>query len=84
MHVKLFIQKLFTTTVYLILNCELKILRTILMLLRDNYLHKIRKYIRDTTSIAFRLFFYLRKNGNKRILVLRDDFETKRKEKNTE
>ena len=83
MIVKLFIQKLFTTTVYLILNCELKILRTILMLLRDNHLHKIRKYIRDTTCITFRLFFYLRKNGNKRILVLRDDFETK-KEKNTE
>lgn len=45
MHVKLFIKKLFTTTAYLFLNCELKILRTILMLLRDNYLHKIRKYI---------------------------------------
>ena len=57
MHVKLFIQKLFTTTAYLILNCELKILWTILMLLRDNYLHKIRKYIRDTSCIAFRLFF---------------------------
>ena len=84
MHVKLFIKKLFTTTVYLILNCELKILRTILMLLCDNYLHKIRKYIPDTTCIRFRLFCYLRKNGNKRILVLRDDFETKRKEKNTE
>ena len=54
------------------------------MLLRDNYLHKIRKYIRDTSCIAFRLFFYLRKNGNKRILVLRDDLETERKEKNTE
>ena len=86
MHVKLFIQKLFTTTVYLILNCELKILWTILMLLRDNNLHKIRKYIPDTTCIAFRLlfFFYLRENGNKRILVLRDDFETERKQKDTE
>ena len=83
MHVKLFSQKLFTTTAYLILNCELKILWTILMLLRDNYLHKIRKYIRDTTCITFKLFFYLRKSGNKRILVLRDDFETERKEKNT-
>ena len=54
------------------------------MLLRDNYLHKIRKYIRDTSCIAFRLFFYLRKNGNKRILVLRDDLETEKKEKNTQ
>ena len=56
------------------------------MLLRDNNLHKIRKYIRDTTCIAFRLlfFFYLRENGNKRILVLRDDFETERKQKDTE
>lgn len=54
------------------------------MLLCDNYLHKIRKHIRDTTCITFKLFFYLRKNGSKRILVLRDDFETKRKEKNTE
>ena len=53
------------TTVYLIFNCELKILRTILMLLRDNHVHKIRKYIRDTavylvymaTYIAFRLVF---------------------------
>ena len=81
MHVKLFIKKLFTTTAYLILNCELKILW---MLLRDNYLHKIRKYIRDTSCIAFRLFFDLRKNGNKRILVLCDDLETERKEKNTE
>lgn len=46
----LFTQKLFTTTVFLILNCELKILRTIPTLLRGNYLRKIRKYIRDTAA----------------------------------